>query len=85
MPGLYSLNQGGSGGGGAEWGTIGGTLSTQADLQAELDLKANLLGNDDIEIAVAAKGLILRNAAGTRYRITVVDDGGVPTLTLTAL
>jgi hypothetical protein len=31
-----------SGGGGVAWGAITGTLSTQIDLQGELDLKANL-------------------------------------------
>lgn len=33
----------GSGGGGGTWGSITGTLSAQTDLQAALDLKANLI------------------------------------------
>lgn len=35
---------GGSGGGSTNWGDIGGTLSAQTDLQAELDAKLNLTG-----------------------------------------
>lgn len=36
------INSSGGGGGGGTWGTITGTLSAQIDLQASLDLKANL-------------------------------------------
>ncbi len=36
---------GGGGGGGVAWGAITGTLSAQTDLQAALDLKANLTTN----------------------------------------
>lgn len=37
-----TVGSGGGGGGGGSWGSITGTLSDQTDLQAALDLKANL-------------------------------------------
>src|SRR5690348_12335464 len=39
---VFDFNTGGGGGSVSDWGDIGGTLSDQTDLQAELDLKANL-------------------------------------------
>jgi len=44
----------------ADWGTIGGTLSDQTDLQNELDLKANLTGgtfSGDISVPDEAYGV----------------------------
>lgn len=39
-------------------------------------------GNDDIEITSGQKGLILKSANGTRFRITVDDDGALMTTDL---
>jgi len=37
----------------------------------------------DIEVTDSAKGIVLRSANGSRWRITV-DDAGVPTITALA-
>jgi hypothetical protein len=50
--------QGDPGIGGATWGGIGGTISNQADLQLELDGKANSLGSDDNYVTDAEKDVI---------------------------
>jgi hypothetical protein len=68
-------------GGGAAWGSITGTLSSQTDLQAALDLKQNrspnvqsvtssatvtpTFSNDMVKITAQAAGLTLANPTGT--------------------
>jgi len=70
-----------SAGGGAAWGSITGTLSSQTDLQAALDLKQNrspnvqsvassatvtpTFSNDMVKITAQAAGLTLANPTGT--------------------
>ena len=41
--------------------------------------KADKIGTNDIEITDATKGVILKSANGTRYRITVDNDGSLIT------
>jgi hypothetical protein len=43
---------------------------------------AAAVGPDDIEITSGAKGLILKSPDGTRFRITVDDDGALMTTSL---
>lgn len=48
-------------------------------LQSALDSKAAATGSTDIEITDATKGVILKSPNGTRYRLTVADDGSLTT------
>lgn len=41
--------------------------------------KADKIGTSDIEITDATKGVILKSPNGTRYRITIADDGAIIT------
>jgi hypothetical protein len=45
-------------------------------------LKADKTGTSDIEITDATKGIILKSPNGTRYRITVNNDGSLTTTAL---
>lgn len=56
------LNAAGSGPGGADWGTIGGTLSDQLDLQAALDLKADTSSLANVATTGAAEDVSYDNA-----------------------
>jgi hypothetical protein len=47
-----------------------------------LAAKAPLVGTADIEITDTAKGIILKSANGTRYRLGVADDGALTTTSL---
>jgi hypothetical protein len=47
--------------------------------QTALNAKANLVGAVDVEITDTTKGLILKAPGGTRYRLTVGDDGALTT------
>jgi hypothetical protein len=53
--------------------------SAVTDLATDLGNKADKSGASDIEITDAAKGIILKSANGTRYRITVDNDGSLTT------
>ena len=44
---------------------------------------ATTVSSADIEVTNATKGLVLKSANGTRWRITV-DDAGIPTITALA-
>jgi hypothetical protein len=46
----------------------------------DANLLALLVGDDDIEITDPAKGLIIRNTNGHRYRLTI-DNNGILTST----
>lgn len=59
---------------------IGGTLPSTPNIELEENGKATFAR--DVEITTAADGVILASPNGTRYRITVADDG---TLTTTAV
>lgn len=67
----YTLSNGSGGGGGsASWGSIMGTLSDQADLQSELDLKANQQALEDTAAAIRSDIVVdtvnvARNAGST--------------------
>ena len=37
------------------------------------------IGANDIEVTDATKGVILKSANGTRFRITIADDGSLTT------
>ena len=41
--------------------------------------KVSKIGTDDIEVTLATKGVILKSPNGTRYKITVNDDGSLQT------
>ena len=41
--------------------------------------KVSKIGADDIEVTLATKGVILKSPNGTRYKITVNDDGSLQT------
>lgn len=47
--------------------------------QTALNGKADLVGTADVEITDATKGVILKAPGGTRYRLTVGDDGALTT------
>jgi hypothetical protein len=82
------------GGGGAVWGAITGTLSSQTDLQTALDGKQPLdadltaiaaLGGTGIAVRSAANTWVQRLIAGTANEITVSDGTGVagnPTISI---
>ena len=78
-PSVWVQVSGSGGGGSSVWGSITGTLANQADLKNALALKADKIGTSDIEITDATKGVILKSANGTRYRITVDNDGSLIT------
>ena len=59
---------------------IGGTLPSAPNTSLNADGSATFAR--DIEVTTAAEGVILASPNGTRYRITVADDG---TLTTTAV
>jgi hypothetical protein len=50
--------------------------------QAAMDLKADRVGAADLEVTDSAKGLILKSPGGTRWRLTVGDDGALTTTSL---
>lgn len=56
-------------------------LASKADATA-LNTKANLVGNTDIEITDATKDIILTSPDGSRFRITVGNDGVLATAKL---
>jgi hypothetical protein len=59
---------GAGGGGGGTWGSITGTLSSQTDLQAALNLKANLTDiHGQQTIWVAAESMTPRNTNGAAW------------------
>ncbi len=39
--------------------------------------KVSKIGADDIEVTLATKGVILKSPNGTRYKITIADDGAL--------
>lgn len=43
--------------------------------QEQIDSKANQQSSNDIEITNSTNGIILRSPNGTRYRITIDDEG----------
>ena len=43
--------------------------------QEQIDSKANQQSSNDIEITSSTNGIILRSPNGTRYRITIDDEG----------
>ena len=47
--------------------------------QTALVGKLNKISNEDFEITDATKGVILKSPNGTRYRITIADDGAIIT------
>ena len=67
-----------TGGGGGTWGTITGTLSDQADLQAALDAKANTSHThapSDITAGGASSGQVLKwNGSAWAPNTDLVDD-----------
>src|SRR5690606_4494216 len=69
---------GGGGGGGANWGEIGGTLSSQADLQAALNAKAStsspeFTGNPTVPTATAGDNdLTIANTAFVQIAIAAL-------------
>jgi hypothetical protein len=52
-----------------------GTVTSNADLT----LNGTNLTSTDIEFTTASTGTILKSPGGTRYRLTVEDDGGLTT------
>ena len=50
--------------------------------QTALDGKLNKISNEDFEITDTNKGVILKSANGTRYRITISDDGSLVTTSI---
>jgi hypothetical protein len=50
--------------------------------QAAMDLKADRVGAADLEVTDSAKGFILKSPGGTRWRLTVGDDGALTTTSL---
>jgi hypothetical protein len=59
------------------------TLSVSSNLLTDIGNKADKTGTSDIEITDATKGVILKSANGTRYRITVDNDGSLTTTAVT--
>jgi hypothetical protein len=53
--------------------------SAVTNLVTDLGNKADKTGTSDIEITESTKGVILKSANGTRYRITVDNDGSLTT------
>jgi hypothetical protein len=53
--------------------------SAVTNLATDLGNKVDKTGTSDIEITESAKGIILKSANGTRYRITVDNDGSLTT------
>jgi hypothetical protein len=45
--------------------------------QEQIDSKANQQSSNDIEITSSTNGIILRSPNGTRYRITIDDEGNL--------
>lgn len=45
--------------------------------QEQIDSKANQQSSNDIEITNSTNGIILRSPNGTRYRITIDDEGNL--------
>ena len=52
---------------------------TKSESDTLLGEKVSKIGADDIEVTLATKGVILKSPNGTRYRITVNDDGSLQT------
>ncbi len=69
--------------------TKGAKVVTMSDVCPRLgkpnwmERKANLVGADDIEVTDTAKGVILKSADGTRYRLKVGNDGALSTEAVT--
>ena len=63
--------------GSAAWGAITGTLSTQTDLQSELDLKANLVGPSFTSGITVDGGLTITGPSGNpTFTYSGLDLGG---------
>lgn len=60
-------------------GTTAGTYAAGND--SRITGAAPKVGATDIEITDATKGLILKSANNTRYRLTI-DNDGIPTTTV---
>ena len=76
------------GGGGATWGGITGTLSSQTDLQTALTAKQNQDGDLDAIAALAGTSGILKKTAANTWALqtlVAVADGGTGAGTLTGL
>lgn len=74
---------GGGSGGSAAWGSIGGTLASQTDLQAALDAKSGSgHGHLGLVPSGGAAGQVLKKVDATAYNATWQDDatgtGGAP-------
>ena len=76
-PSIWVQVSGASSGGSIVWGAITGTLSNQVDLQTALDSKADKITTEDIEFTDTTKGVILKSPNGTRYRLTIDDNGNL--------
>jgi hypothetical protein len=71
----------------ANGGTLPGTflfLGGRSGEYVDVSGKADKVGADDLEITDATKGVILRSSNGTRFRITIDDNGTLTTEDLTA-
>ena len=66
----------GSGGGSANWGSIGGTLSSQTDLQAALDAKAATSHNHDVTYSPLGHG---HSYASVSHSHAISDTTGLQT------
>jgi hypothetical protein len=63
-------------------GAIDTLLAAKAnlsDVNTALAAKADVVGSSDVEVTDATKGVILRSPDGSRWRITVGDDGSLNT------
>ena len=69
------------GGGGAVWGSISGTLSSQSDLASALGAKADVTGGSAISVAGSGGTSTLGGSSGGA--ITVTDLGATSTITIT--
>jgi len=52
---------------------------TKTEVDSAVNVKANIVGVDDIEITDTLKGVILKSENGTRYRIKVDNSGTLST------
>jgi hypothetical protein len=72
-----------SGGGGAAWGAITGTLSAQTDLQTALNAKLSLSGGTMTgDITTKAAGLIIPGVISGTVTVQAPAVAGTPTVTL---
>lgn len=64
--------------------TLGTTSLTFSRFALPVDVsgKADKIGTDDIEITDSAKGVILKSGNGTRWRLTMNNDGALQTTSL---